>query len=75
MFLNQLKRSLRDILEIGVLIAGIAIVLQIIFGNDFTFIGFDVVKNLEQVLKIIGKNNLVGLFTLAILSWIIIRKR
>ena len=75
MFLNQLKRSLRDILEIGLLIAGIAIVLQIIFGNDFTFIGFDVVKNLEQVLKIIGKNNLVGLFTLAILSWIIIRKR
>lgn len=75
MFLNQLKRSLRDILEIGVLIAGIAIVLQVIFGNDFTFIGFDVVKNLEQVLKIIGKNNLVGLFTLAILSWIIVRKR
>ena len=75
MFLNQLKKSLRDILEIGVLIAGIAIVLQIIFGNDFTFIGFDVVKNLEQVLKIIGKNNLVGLFTLAILSWIIVRKR
>lgn len=75
MFLNQLKRSLRDILEIGVLIAGIAIVLQVIFGNDFSFVGFDVVKNLEQVLKIIGKNNLVGLFTLAILSWILIRKR
>ena len=48
---------------------------SIIFGNDFSFIGFDVVKNLEQVLKIIGKNNLVGLFTLAILSWIIVRKR
>ena len=75
MFLNQLKRSLRDILEIGVLIAGIAIVLQVIFGNDFSFVGFDVVKNLEQVLKIIGKNNLVGLFTLATLSWILIRKR
>ena len=75
MFLNQLKRSLRDILEIGVLIAGIAIVLQVIFGNDFSFVGFDVVKNLEQVLKIIGKNNLVGLFTLAILSWILIRER
>jgi hypothetical protein len=75
MFLNQLKRSLKDILEIGVLIAGIAIVLQVIFGKDFSFVGLDVVKNLEQVLKIIGKNNLVGLFTLAILSWILIRKR
>jgi len=57
------------------LIAGIAIVLQVIFGKDFSFVGFDVVGNLEQVLKVIGKNNLVGLFTLAILSWIVVRRR
>ncbi|MED5579891.1 MAG: hypothetical protein VX794_07630 [Nitrospinota bacterium] len=75
MFLNQLKRYLKDILEVGVLIAGIAIVLQVIFGKDFSFVGFDVVGNLEQVLKVIGKNNLVGLFTLAILSWIVVRRR
>ena len=75
MLLNQVKRYLRDILELSVLVAGIAIVLQIIFGRDFSFIGLDVVYNLEQILKVIGKNNLVGLFTLAILSWIIVRKR
>tara|TARA_Y100000588_G_C13550776_1_gene626104 strand:+ start:241 stop:468 length:228 start_codon:yes stop_codon:yes gene_type:complete len=75
MLLNQVKRYLRDVLELSVLVASIAIVLQIIFGRDFSFIGLDVVGNLEQVLKVIGKNNLVGLFTLTILSWILIRKR
>ena len=75
MFLNQLKRYLKDFLELSVLVAAIAIVLQVIFGKDFSFIGFDVVGNLEQVLKVIGKNNLVGLFTLAILSWIVVRRR
>lgn len=74
MYLSQVKTWLKELIEIGAMLAGLAIILQIIFGKNFAFIGFDVIGNVKEIVNLLGEGGLVGLVTLGILAWLVTRR-
>ena len=74
MFLSNIKGWLRELVEVGALLAALAVILQIIFGANFAFIGFDVIGNVQGLVKSLGDSGLVGLVTLGILAWLVSRR-
>ncbi len=74
MSFNNVKTWLRELVEVGALLAGLAVIFQIIFGKDVPFIGYDVIGNIEGIVKVLGGNGLVGLVTLGILAWLVSRR-
>ena len=72
--LETLKSGLGTITEVLLLLIGIGIVLQILFGPDVAFITFDVVNNLVGVIRGVGESGVYGLVALAIIVWIFHRR-
>ena len=69
--LSNVKTWLRELIEIGAVLVSLAVILQIIFGGNFAFIGFDVIGNLQGIVKMLGESGLVGLITLGIIAWLV----
>ena len=64
------KRWIGGLTEIGILLVGVGVVLQILFGpGEDAFIP-QVLQNLVDVIEVIGENGLFGLIALAIIIWI-----
>ncbi len=74
MSFSNVKTWLRELVEVGALLAGLAVIFQIIFGKDVPFIGFDVISNVQEIVKVLGESGLVGLVTLGILAWLVTRR-
>ncbi len=74
MSFSNVKTWLRELVEVGALLASLAVILQIIFGKNFAFIGFDVLGNVQGIVKVLGESGLVGLVTLGILAWLVTRR-
>ena len=68
------KRWLGGLTEIGILLVGVGVVLQILFGPSQDAFVPQVLQNLVDVIEVIGENGLFGLIALAIIIWIF-RKR
>ncbi len=68
------KRWLGGLTEIGILLVGVGVVLQILFGPGQDAFVPQVLQNLVDVIEVIGENGLFGLIALAIIIWIF-RKR
>jgi len=73
--LESLKNWVGKLTEVGLLLVGVGIVLQILFGENVNFITGDVIDNLVSVVRSIGNNGIYGLITLAIIVWIFYRRR
>jgi|TARA_B100001094_G_C17989697_1_gene699528 hypothetical protein len=69
--LSQAKRFLSEVLELGLLLIGVAVVLQIIFGQVVPFVGGDIVGNIIAIIQQLGDGGLVGLIAAAILLYLI----
>jgi len=69
-FLENIKRWLGAITEIGLLLVALGIVIGILFGQNAPFIGADIVGNLTALIASLGNNGLVGLIALAIILWL-----
>ena len=68
------KRWLGGLTEIGILLVGVGVVLQILFGPGQEAFIPQVLQNLVDVIEVIGENGLFDLIALAIIIWIF-RKR
>ena len=64
------KRWLGGLTEIGILLVGVGVVLQILFGPGQDAFIPQVLQNLVDVIEVIGENGLFGLIALAIIIWI-----
>jgi len=73
--LETVKDWIGKLTEVGLLLVGVGIVLQILFGGNVDFITGDVIDNLVSVVRSIGNNGIFGLIALAVIVWIFHRRR
>ncbi len=71
--LEVLKGWIRHLIEIGFVLLGLAIVIQVLFGVSEFFP--DVVVNLVDVVNSFGGHGLVGLVAVAIVLWLFTGRR
>ena len=70
---DKAKAWIVRITELGLLLVALAIVLQMLFGNNVAFFG-NVVGNLMTLLTALGSNGVVGLVAIAIILYLFNRK-
>ena len=70
---DKAKAWIVRITELGLLLVALAIVLQMLFGNNVAFFG-NVVGNLMTLLTALGSNGVVGLVAIAIILYLFNRR-
>lgn len=69
--LEKAKAFLQQVLDLGLLLVGVAVILQIIFGNVVPFVGGDIVSNITKIIKDLGDGGLVGLIAAGLILHVI----
>jgi hypothetical protein len=69
--LDKAKAFLAQVLDLGMLLIGVAVVLQVIFGNVVPFVGGDIVGNITKIVKDLGDGGLVGLIAAGLILYVI----
>ena len=60
-WINTIKYYLRQFLELGVLLLGVSVFAELLFGPDVAFFGSSVTKNLITLLDSIGDQGVAAL--------------
>ena len=60
-WINTIKYYLRQFIELGVLLLGVSVFAEILFGPDVAFFGSTVTKNLITLLDSIGDQGVAAL--------------
>ncbi len=72
-WIEKVKNWIGQITELGLLLIALAIVLQVLVGDNLVF--FDnVVGNLITLIKQLGDSGLVGLIAIAIILWLFAKR-
>ncbi len=69
--LEKAKAFLQQVLDLGLVLVGVAVILQIIFGNVVPFVGGDIVGNIVKIVKELGDGGLVGLIAAGLILHVI----
>ena len=72
-WISKLKKYLRQFIELGVLLLGVSVVAEILFGPDVAFFGSQVTKNLVALLNTLGDSGIAAL--IVILALMIVNRR
>ena len=62
--IEKIKRYLRHFLELGLLLLGISVFAEILFGPDVAFFGSQVTKNLIALLNSVGDSGVAALIVI-----------
>ena len=74
--MDYLTKSLRSLLEFGILTIALLTVLQVLFGSGIvSFFGIDVISNIGQIASAFGKEGLIGVIAALLAAWLIMRQR
>ena len=60
-WVTKIKSYLRQFLELGVLLLGVSVVAEILFGPDVAFLGSQVTANLVALLNSLGESGIAAL--------------
>ena len=71
--IDSIKKWIGQVTELGMLLVALAIVRQILIGDNLAFFG-DVVGNLTALIASLGDNGLVGLVAIAIILWLFAKR-
>ena len=71
--LEKVKKWIGQITELGLLLVALAIVAQILVGDNLGFFG-DIVGNLIAIINQLGDNGLVGLIAIVIILWLFAKR-
>jgi hypothetical protein len=71
--MNMLKKAVAAITQIGLALAALSIVIQVLFGKSFIMGDFS--ANLMALIKQIGDAGMIGLIALAVILWIFLISR
>ena len=63
-WISKLKKYLRQFIELGVLLLGVSVVAEILFGPDVAFFGSQVTKNLVALLNTLGDSGIAALIVI-----------
>ena len=72
-WIEKVKNWIGQITELGLLLVALAIVAQILVGDNLGFFG-DVVGNLIAIINQLGDNGLVGLIAIVIILWLFAKR-
>ena len=64
---NDMPKWIKTVTEAGVALLGLAIIVQVLFGNAVPFIGGDVIGSIAGIITSLGTQGLVGLVVLAVI--------
>ena len=73
MLMDNIIGWVRKLTEAGVAVIALAVVVQIIFGDDAAFLPGDILGSLIEIVSSLGGANLVGLVAAALLYKIFTR--
>ena len=73
MLMDNIIGWVRKLTEAGVAVFALAVVVQIIFGDDAAFLPGDILGSLIEIVSALGGANLVGLVAAALLYKIFTR--
>ena len=71
---EQIKRWIREITEISLLLVGLAVVIEILFGDTMPVFGA-VVGNLVTLLGSLGEEGLIGVIAVGFILFVLFRKK
>ena len=60
-WISKLKKYLRQFIELGVLLLGVSVVAEILFGPNVAFFGSKVTANLISLLNSLGEQGVAAL--------------
>ena len=63
-WINILRRYLRQFIELGLLLIGVSVFTEILFGPDVAFFGSQVTKNLVALLNTLGDSGIAALIVI-----------
>ena len=62
--LEKIKRYLRQFIELGLLLLGLSVFAEILFGPDVAFFGSQVTQNLITLLNSVGESGVAALIVI-----------
>ena len=62
--LEKIKKFLRHGIELGLLLLGLSVLAEILFGPDVAFFGSQVTKNLVALLNTLGDSGIAALIVI-----------
>ena len=71
--MNMLKKAVAAITQIGLALAALSIVIQVLFGKSFIMGDFS--ANLMALIKQFGDAGMIGLIALSVILWIFMISR
>ena len=60
-WITKIRNYLRQFIELGVLLLGVSVLAEILFGPDVAFLGSQVTKNLITLLNSLGESGIAAL--------------
>jgi hypothetical protein len=69
--LEKAKIFLQQVLDLGLILIGVAVIVQIIFGSVVPFVGGDIVGNIIKIVKDLGDGGLVGIIAAGLILHVI----
>ena len=60
-WISKIKKYLRQFIELGLLLIGVSVFAEILFGPDVAFFGSQVTKNLVALLNSLGESGIAAL--------------
>ena len=63
-WIGRIKKYLKQFVELGVLLLGVSVIAEILFGPDVAFFGSQVTKNLVALLNTLGDSGIAALIVI-----------
>ena len=63
-WISKIKRYLRQFIELGMLLIGVSVFAEILFGPDVAFFGSQVTTNLVALLGTLGDSGIAALIVI-----------
>ena len=63
-WVTKIRNYLRQFIELGVLLLGVSVLAEILFGPDVAFFGSQVTKNLVALLNTLGDSGIAALIVI-----------
>ena len=64
------KSWIGGLTTVSISLLGLAIVLQVLFGDSVVFVPVDVIGSISGIVASLGSSGLVGLITVGVIYWI-----
>ena len=64
--INDISKWIKTITEAGIALLGLAIIVQVLFGNAVPFVGGNVIGSIASIITSLGAQGLVGLVVIAV---------